>query len=770
MLRKLMIAVFVTACLLGAIFLYLYANTFSNGWTGVPGDFASSALLGEARPLSKPVTLRAVTFNIQDLYLVARDHEARMQAIARKLGTLDPDIVGFQEAFIEKHRSLLIDELRKHTRLQHFQYYPSAKMGSGLLTASAYPIEEAWFHRFTVSNPWWKVWEGDYWAGKGAGLARIALPDGAGYLDFFNTHAQASYGVEANRQICAVQMGEFGAFIRDARLPGAPALAVGDLNTRIGSDGFNNLVANAGVFRVMNMDSAIDQLLAVNDPGYDIEVLDTIKIEERVVSDGREFDLSDHPGYLSEIRISPRVVESAESDEAAAAPKRPNVLLVVIDTLRGDRVDAKRNGMPVMPHLREYAAGGAWFKRALSPATWTKPSVASILTGLFPETHGVQYGVQRAWFEGQDMSVTQTLKPGTPTIATLLKSQGYRTGCIQTNQHVTQAMGFGEGVDQFEFYFAQPAGLITDKALGFIGAAEGPWFLYAHYIDPHAGYNPPEPHRSAFGPLPALTDEETEWLKDENYHTGYYMDRFKYDVDFIQERQYGEFSETAREAIRQLYDGECLYTDAELKRLLDVVERDHLDTLVIITSDHGEEFWEHGSIGHGKTVYEELAHVPLIVRGPGVAPEAIETPALTLDIGPTIAGYLGLDFHPGAQGVNLLARSPEPRPVYTSTRGSIPEFKLDAASVLAWPLKLIDDRKRGTTRLFDLAQDPREQADLSGERPDEAARLLAALGAHRSAVSRDDAANTTALSREELEALESLGYVDAAAGGEAPEN
>lgn len=304
--KKLLLVLLLAALVPVLLFGYLYLNTFSNGWTGVPTDFSPSALLKEKPPAwREPATLKLVTFNIQDLLLVASDHEDRMMAIARKLGTLDPDIVGFQEAFIEEHRGLLIRELEKYTRLRHFQYYPSGKVGSGVLTASAFPIREAWFHRFADSNPWWKVWEGDYWAGKGAGLARIELPNGA-LLDFFNTHAQADYGVPANTIVRRNQMAGLARFVNEARLGSVPAFVVGDLNSRVGSDEFNTLALAAHLSRVMNIDSRIDHILVVNDNTYEYTVLDTHAIAERVTSNGKEFDLSDHHGFITQVQVAPK--------------------------------------------------------------------------------------------------------------------------------------------------------------------------------------------------------------------------------------------------------------------------------------------------------------------------------------------------------------------------------------------------------------------------------------------------------------------------------
>jgi hypothetical protein len=129
-------------------------------------------------------------------------------------------------------RALLISELGRKTRLKHNQYYPSGNAGSGVLVSSAFPIREAWFHRFQAIAPPWKVWEGDGMAGKGVGLARIELPDGAGFVDFFNTHAQAGYGNPDYKVIRKQEMAEVAEFINAARCGTVPAFLTGDLNCR----------------------------------------------------------------------------------------------------------------------------------------------------------------------------------------------------------------------------------------------------------------------------------------------------------------------------------------------------------------------------------------------------------------------------------------------------------------------------------------------------------------------------------------------------------
>ena len=251
----------------------------------------------------QPLELRVVTFNIQDLPVVARDHAARMRAIAGALSDLDPDLVGFQEAFVPRHRALL-QECLTSSRLRYFRYYPSATVGSGLLVASAHPITGVRFLRFSRSNPWWKLWEGDWWAGKGAALARIALPGGT-QIDFYNTHAQADYGNPRYAAIRLSQMRELASFIDGTRRGTVPALLVGDLNSRPADEEFRALIDLAGLERAMTIDSGIDHILLARSAAYRLTVLETRPITARIAVGGRQTGLSDHAGYFSRIRISP---------------------------------------------------------------------------------------------------------------------------------------------------------------------------------------------------------------------------------------------------------------------------------------------------------------------------------------------------------------------------------------------------------------------------------------------------------------------------------
>jgi len=461
----------------------------------------------------------------------------------------------------------------------------------------------------------------------------------------------------------------------------------------------------------------------------------------------------------------------------AAPPAPRNVLLVVVDTLRGDRVAARRNGVAVMPQTRALAERGVWFQAAYTQASWTKPSVVSILTSLYPETHRVQFGIQAKWLDEHDLGHLEGIPAGKETAPLYFKRFGYSTAVVQTNKHLQAQYGFGQGCDQYEEITWAPGEMVTAAALKQLDGLAPPFFLYAHYFDPHASYDPPQPHRDAFGPLPEFTQQERTLLEDPNYHQNYYLDSVLHNVGKRSERKHGEISETGRERVRMLYDGECHYADAATERLIAEVLRRHPDTIVVYTSDHGEEFWEHGSIGHAKTVYEEAVHVPLIFAGAVPGGKVVDTRVQSIDILPTLAALLGLppnehwqgrDLSPAFHGAPLAAQ-----PVFSSTRGSLPELGLNRRMVIEGADKLVQDLALNREEYFNLGDDPGEQHDLGPGDTREALQSL--LAAHEAAISNHPMAaiapSIHGLDEDTKAELESLGYLDkttSAEGEKAP--
>ncbi len=315
---KILLGLIVSAALvLTGIVVGLYRH---NDYVGIETDFSESCYLAAPpKPLEEVFTLKIMTFNIQDLYIVGKDRPARMRHIGRVLTELDPDIVGFQESFIDADRAILIEALSS-SRLQYHTYYPSGVGGSGLLISSAWPIREAYFLRYSVSGLAWRVWEGDFWGGKGVALARVESP--AGMLDIYNTHAQAGYGRPEYRIVRRKQMEELAAFVNASRTGVAPAFLVGDMNCRIGQEDYETAISKANLARTMNIESGIDHIFAVQDDQYRFNVLDTIRIWETITEGGRIFQLSDHAGFMSEIRIIP--ASDSGYDEAVGIVLNPD--------------------------------------------------------------------------------------------------------------------------------------------------------------------------------------------------------------------------------------------------------------------------------------------------------------------------------------------------------------------------------------------------------------------------------------------------------------
>ena len=300
--------------LLIALFLLYWAILIVaipfNARTPSETDLSKSVQLAQPPPPpAKGVTLKIVTFNVYDLYAISKHRPERMRGIAQALRDLDPDIVGLQEAWVEKDRQIILDGLTG-TRLEYHQYYPSGLVGSGKFILSAFPIAEAFFHRYTKNGKWYKPYHGDWWGGKGVALARIELPEG-GYVDFYDTHAHAGYGTHEYDADREAQMQELADFVNDSATRTSPALVVGDFNCRQGSPAFEEAVNGAHLEWMMKGDPRIDNIFAAKDGHYTFEVLDCVPIERKIPVPGGETRLSDHSGFMSTIRITPNPAEAA---------------------------------------------------------------------------------------------------------------------------------------------------------------------------------------------------------------------------------------------------------------------------------------------------------------------------------------------------------------------------------------------------------------------------------------------------------------------------
>ncbi|MEY2746400.1 MAG: hypothetical protein RL112_1442 [Planctomycetota bacterium] len=325
-----------------------------------------------------------------------------------------------------------------------------------------------------------------------------------------------------------------------------------------------------------------------------------------------------------------------------AAPRRdaPNVLILSIDTLRADRLGCYGHARGTSPNLDALAARGVLFERAYSSAPWTLPSYASLFTALLPADHRAGVVTEREDRFGTDevapKKTTELLRPDVRTLAEAAREAGWWTAGFYCNPYIGAGAGVDRGFDRWERYqHGAKAGV--DRARRWIadhGARQ--WFVFLHLIDPHMPYAPPAPY--------------------DRLHAGVSVDELPDWPPTLSALRAGS-DEATRKLCSDLYDGEVAYADAQLGRLLDDLRASgELDnTIVVLHSDHGEEFWEHGGCDHGHAMHEELLRVPFVLSWPGrVEPRRVQARVRTLDLYPTLAELLSLPPpHPLAEGRSL---------------------------------------------------------------------------------------------------------------------
>lgn len=451
----------------------------------------------------------------------------------------------------------------------------------------------------------------------------------------------------------------------------------------------------------------------------------------------------------------------------AESSPRPNVILIVIDALRADRITADRHGVPVMPRLRRFAEGSLWFKNAYSQESWTLPSISSIFTSLYPDTHGVRYQPLECPGKSSDPAL-RGLPGDFKTLAMYMKELGYCTVGIQTNPHLQEVSGFAHGFDTYSFSYGAYAERITADALAAVSGVQQPVFLYVHYFDPHDPYYVHAPFDTLFGAVPEVKPWEKTLVED---YISYHREARQWMAGTLKDRVHPPMEATGRAYLAHAYDCECAYTDVHVDRLfqgLRAMGKMKPDTVVIVTADHGEELWDHGFVGHGRTVYQESIHVPLMMRIPGRSPAVIEWPTESIDLLPTLMGLTGVSADASWQGRNLLAALdaggyPEERVIHATARGDMPRFATHCDAVIAGKEKLVVDDSIRATELYDLSVDAAEQHNRAAEAPETVARLRGLMEAHRDRCAQHPAfaSNRGAkpLSKEALDQLKALGYL-----------
>ena len=436
--------------------------------------------------------------------------------------------------------------------------------------------------------------------------------------------------------------------------------------------------------------------------------------------------------------------EPAKRTRAEPA-KGPNIIFLTIDTLRADRLSCYGYSRNTSPFIDLLASRGFVFQNAYSGSPWTAPSMATLFTGLYPREHGVLHGrVAGRGIDSQEMISRDLI-----TLPVALKNAGYRTYGISANGHLSKNTGFARGFDFFELHWFDkcPVPHITATRLKDELAKPGAFFLWIHYFDPHAPYMARSPWVDVYAKDRAECDK---WA-------GTQMRELRSQLGEIRRNP------AAAPALSDLYDSEVSYCDQYIRKLFEEVIPTNGNNLVVITSDHGEEFLDHNAIGHGHTLYEEVVHVPLIFVVPGRTdvPMVIERPVSNKDVFSTIldlAGVRSTRRIPGASLAPWMVRgaAADYGPVYLSLdRGR------NWKGVRSGDMKLIcTGRELKKCGVYNLSEDPGETRNLErkGTKTGEGLRemltgWLAAKPVREAPVARQK------LDRDQVEKLRSLGYL-----------
>lgn len=504
-------------------------------------------------------------------------------------------------------------------------------------------------------------------------------------------------------------------------LPASPPSKI-VLRTDIPKGGVFNVAA--GIPEDRQQKGAVEFVVGVMENGRVqtvlTQVVDPISKPEHRMYVNLKADLSRFAGKDRELVLETRAFEkdgdlfraywgapAIAVDPKVGVRRDPLVIVYLVDTLRADHTTPYGYQRQTTPELGKFAKDAVVFESGVAHSSWTKPSVASLMTSRLPSRH---HAVQ----------LRDPLDSGQVTLAEMLAAKGFATGAVIANSVIYAAdSNFSQGFDVFEGLHG-PEGersknvdtrLVVNRALDFIDARRGlPTFLYVHTMDPHVPYSPLAPFDTMFDPKPASGHPGTDPRYD-----------FKEPLD--------------RERLIAQYDGDIAYGDQQFGRFIDGLRKRGVydDALIFFVADHGEEFQDHGGWLHGRSVFDELIHVPIIVKFSGsqgagkrvsqmvalsdVLPTILEALRMPVPDPPTIIGR-------PLQGV-AFAKAPEQTVVSEiSHRGFV------SSGIRTGQAKYIRRFSPQTDELyFDLVKDPKEQTNLIDQKPEGLRRLRSAVEA-----------------------------------------
>jgi arylsulfatase A-like enzyme len=403
---------------------------------------------------------------------------------------------------------------------------------------------------------------------------------------------------------------------------------------------------------------------------------------------------------------------------AQRARSRPNVLLVVIDTLRADRLHCYGAPRRTSPHIDALAAQGVLFERAYAAAPWTLPAVASLLTATYPSWHGVR----------DSEGVESRLSEDSTTLPEVLQQAGYETRGYSSHPWISPQFGFGQGFAADAFRLLREGNTdspkddaaVTRHAVRWLrgrpraNGQDRPFFLYLHYMGPHTPYAPRRREVEAL--LGRMPDRPSfsGWLA-ELPPERYYNELRRGATD-------GRLTPADRDYQLDLYDTEVSNVDRHLGRVLDTLAETgrEQDTLVVVTADHGEAFLEHRSMGHADQLYPELLHVPWVMTWPGRAPGRVAEPVHQVDVMPTILDIVGV---PSAAALHGVSRARPGEPATGFAEASQPDPRRQMKLMRGRYSYIADLGDESRDELYDVGRDPGETRNLVREHEPLRARL-----------------------------------------------
>lgn len=441
--------------------------------------------------------------------------------------------------------------------------------------------------------------------------------------------------------------------------------------------------------------------------------------------------------------------------------KVKRVIMIVIDTMRSDVLSCYGNPKLITPNIDILREDGVLFSRAFSASPWTLPATSSIMTGLSPIVH-------------RAIAINSKVNDEFKTLAELLSDDGYLTGAIGSNPVLGDWANLDQGFDHYDFYPKATEALVpglfrllfpknkiinpstqelTDLALQWIDEnSKDDFFLWLHYFDPHGPYEPPMEFLPNTRPAERIGNSFGD---HKTVRAGYFNTS-------LEERQW----------IKTLYESELKYVDQNIGRFIEFLKKRKLyeNSLIIITSDHGEEFWEHGQVSHGHNLYDELIKIPLIVKMPAhSSKETVDAPVSTESIVPTVMDICQIDYNP----IHFSTKSLYPlltsgnnvfqvEPIYSTGL----RYYEDRESIIFDGFKYIRTLMTDQIELYDLTSDPGEKNSIAFSSPEVVEKAKTIISEHKEASRQllDYYQVTTGkkgeLDQERIRQLKSLGYIN----------